>query len=248
METGLKFYHSKPYLLVERNPQKEIKIKSSIIYLPDLENPTYAKIKPGLGSADLKIDLENGILKSYGLVTDTKIPETLTSVAGALASTGIIPGVETGEGEEEEEEETEQQSGDDNKVKLLEKIKPVVNLAIEDLNSLDIKIASKKKIRESVVQELKKIVELIDEVNPEKIEEIAKGLRNNAKELLKILRKDNTDNAKEFNSNVNEIINKLISAADTIEEVKPKSPEWELYEITMDKGKTLLVKVEKGGL
>jgi hypothetical protein len=42
------------------------------------------KIKPRIGTNDVKLTLTNGILTSYGLTTDTKIPETITAVTGLL--------------------------------------------------------------------------------------------------------------------------------------------------------------------
>jgi len=68
-ESGIEFYSAKPYLLIERKPSKDLALKSTIIYLPDIGSPKYAKIKPGLGSSDLKLNLSNGgcyyILWSY---------------------------------------------------------------------------------------------------------------------------------------------------------------------------------------
>ena len=83
-ETGLRFYSPKPYLLVEYDGTKTVNLKTSIVYLPDLSDPQYIRIKPGIGSAALKLELNNGILSSYGLTTDTKIPETLGKVTDLL--------------------------------------------------------------------------------------------------------------------------------------------------------------------
>lgn len=83
-ETGLRIYSPKPYLMVEYQTSKAESVKTSIIYLPDLANPQYVKIKPGIGSSALKLDLNNGILTSYGLTTDTKIPETLGKITELL--------------------------------------------------------------------------------------------------------------------------------------------------------------------
>ena len=110
-ETGLKFYHSKPYLLVEKSFQKDVKIKSTIIYLPDLENPTYAKIKSGFGKAELKVGLENSILKSYGFTADNKIPETIGSLTKPLTS--VTEAYKTIAEAIEIREETEKQSTTD---------------------------------------------------------------------------------------------------------------------------------------
>jgi hypothetical protein len=112
-KTGLRVYTAKPYLLVEYNtpPDKDtaskadpkaakdkaakidtLMVKTSIIYLPDLQNPQYIKLTPGLGSSDLKIALANGILTSYGLTTDTKIPETITAVTGLVTGLASAAG------------------------------------------------------------------------------------------------------------------------------------------------------------
>ena len=44
----------------------------------------FVKIKNGIGSNDLKIAFEEDSISSFGLVTDTKIPETITSLTGLL--------------------------------------------------------------------------------------------------------------------------------------------------------------------
>jgi hypothetical protein len=46
-------------------------------------------VKPesGYGTADLSVNLSNGMITSFGQKTDTKIPETLTSLASA--ATGV---------------------------------------------------------------------------------------------------------------------------------------------------------------
>lgn len=83
-ETGLRVYSPKPYLLVEYMTTKTGSVKTSIVYLPDLSDPQYIKIQPGIGSSALKLELSNGILTSYGLTTDTKIPETLGKITDLL--------------------------------------------------------------------------------------------------------------------------------------------------------------------
>ena len=92
---GIKTYPTKPYLLVEKSAivkekgsesviEKQIKV--TLVSLPDLENPVYIKEKSGLGNTELNITLENGIITTYGSKSDSKIPETITSVAGLLTS------------------------------------------------------------------------------------------------------------------------------------------------------------------
>lgn len=84
IETGLRIYSPKPYLMVEYQGTKTVSLKTSIVYLPDLSAPQYIRIRPGLGSSALKLELTNGILSAYGLTTDTKIPETLGKVTDLL--------------------------------------------------------------------------------------------------------------------------------------------------------------------
>ncbi len=89
-QTGLKFYYPHPYLLVEQNVSKDTPVKTSLIFLPDLANPVYAKVKSGLGSSNFSLELANGALSTYGLVTDSQIPETLTAAAGLLTGVASI--------------------------------------------------------------------------------------------------------------------------------------------------------------
>ena len=83
-ETGLRVYSPKPYLLVEYLGTKTVSLKTSIIFLPDLSDPQYIRIKPGFGSSALKLELEDGILTAYGFTTDTKVPETLGKITDLL--------------------------------------------------------------------------------------------------------------------------------------------------------------------
>jgi hypothetical protein len=99
-KTGIKFYTSKPYLLVQYGKShvsevaKDAKstvsdsssVKITVVYLPDLVNPQYLKFKSGMGSSELKVSLSNSILTSYGLATDTKIPETITATGGLVTA------------------------------------------------------------------------------------------------------------------------------------------------------------------
>lgn len=85
-EVGLKFYQPKPFLLVEHHPAKDVKIKTSIVYLPDLANERFVKVKNGWGSVEANIAFENGVLKSFGSISDSKGPETVTGLAGAVTA------------------------------------------------------------------------------------------------------------------------------------------------------------------
>ena len=69
-ESGIEFFAPKPYLLVERNAIKDVAIKSTIIYLPDLNRPKYAKLRSGFGSSDLQLSLSNGMMTAQQDKTD----------------------------------------------------------------------------------------------------------------------------------------------------------------------------------
>ena len=86
-ETGLRFYTLKPYLLVEYMAEKDNTVKTSVIYLPDLSDPQFMFLKPGIGSSELKMSLKNSALESYGVVTDSKLPESMEAFAAMLSKT-----------------------------------------------------------------------------------------------------------------------------------------------------------------
>jgi hypothetical protein len=84
-ETGLRYYTLKPYLLVEYQADKDNKVKTTVIYLPDMTSPQYMKIKPGVGSSELKMTFSNSALESYGVVTDSQLPESMAAFADILS-------------------------------------------------------------------------------------------------------------------------------------------------------------------
>lgn len=88
-ETAIKVHLPKPFLLVERSPAKDVGIKATIIFLPDLAEPIYVKAKNGMGTSNLTLNLEKGYLSQYGAVTDSKVPETITAVSGL--ATAFLP-------------------------------------------------------------------------------------------------------------------------------------------------------------
>jgi len=83
--TGLRYYTVKPYLQVERDPISNCIVKVSVLYLPDLEKPQYLEVKGGTGSRKLDLKLSDGSLSTFGLDSDSKIAETITSLAGLVS-------------------------------------------------------------------------------------------------------------------------------------------------------------------
>ncbi|MGO9138754.1 MAG: hypothetical protein ACLP9S_02685 [Syntrophales bacterium] len=74
---GVTYYDPKPYLFVSTN--KDCITTATVIVLP--EKKRTVKFKTGYGTADLSVSLSNGMITSVDQKTDTKIPETITSIA-----------------------------------------------------------------------------------------------------------------------------------------------------------------------
>ena len=83
-ETGLRFFTLKPYLLVEYKATKDNTVRTSVLYLPDIVNPQYMVLKPGIGSNEIKLALENSALKSYGHTSEPEFPDNIEAIAALL--------------------------------------------------------------------------------------------------------------------------------------------------------------------
>ncbi|HUW92484.1 MAG TPA: hypothetical protein VMV74_04930 [Bacteroidales bacterium] len=95
-ETGLRYYTLKPYLLVEYQAEKDNTVKTTIVYLPDVSSPQYMVLKPGLGSNDLKMSFSNSALETYGIVSESQLPETLEAFAAMLSKSAYAAQAFTG--------------------------------------------------------------------------------------------------------------------------------------------------------
>lgn len=86
-KSGLKYYTVKPYLQVERDLVNNSIVKTTILYLPDLENPQYIVMKDGPGSRKLDLKLTEGSINTLGLDTDPKIAETIAALTSLVSKT-----------------------------------------------------------------------------------------------------------------------------------------------------------------
>lgn len=84
-ETGLRFYTLKPYLLVECKAGKDNDVTTSVVFLPDIASPQFMKLRPGIGSSELKMTFSNSALESYGVITDSQLPESMAAFADILS-------------------------------------------------------------------------------------------------------------------------------------------------------------------
>lgn len=80
---ALSYYDGKPYLLV--TVAKDCTYAATVVSLPAVKRSV--GFKSGLGTADLSLTLQNGMITTIGQKTDTQIPQTLTAIAG-LATAG----------------------------------------------------------------------------------------------------------------------------------------------------------------
>ena len=92
-ETGFKYHISKPYLLVAKTGAKDKPMNVSVVYLPDLGNPVFAKFKPGFGSSKFSFALNGGQITSFGMTIDAKGSETLNALTAPL--TGVAGVIKT---------------------------------------------------------------------------------------------------------------------------------------------------------
>jgi len=244
--TGLKFYYPKPYLLVERNAAKDVPLKTTIIYLPDLANPVYAKVINGFGANEFSLALSNGALSTYGIKTDSKIPETIASAGGVLTGVGgVLSGVGTIKTAAAGDVQQSASSDD------LEKVQKIVDLVKKDLVDApppipDFITSIQKDKLKSATDEIQNTLRLIAPLNPLKTKDIIQSIDKVIASLNEIQCQQEFDECKRFNERFKNFVDQLskakmiIAPADT-----SKDPSFELYEIIADKNGTLTYRLVK---
>lgn len=249
-ESGIEFYPPKPYLLVERKPAKDVALKSSIIYLPDFTKPKYAKLQAGFGSNDLKLSLSNGIITSYGITTDSKVPETITALTGVLSATGttyksFAEAIDLLSGEDEEDTEPVEESGD---VTSMQKAKTILDAVITDIDGIkdsDLLTTNQKNEIKNALGILKLQVIEINKLLVKQIPSIVFEINKTTKILNAIKISSESDNAKDFKDKLSRNIKEIGKG---IELMQPKkkavASTFELYEIIIADGSTTLKRVK----
>jgi hypothetical protein len=93
-ENGLTYYDAKAYLFVSVN--KDCVPTASVLMLPNEKK--VVRLVPGMGSSDLSVALNNGMITNVGQKSDTAAPATLNALAGlAAAVPPLLAGVRTKE-------------------------------------------------------------------------------------------------------------------------------------------------------
>ena len=84
---GMTYYDPKPYLYISTT--KDCVTTAMVLVIPEAKK--VMKFVPGYGSSELSATLSNGMIASVGQKSDTKIPETITSIAAlGTAAAGAL--------------------------------------------------------------------------------------------------------------------------------------------------------------
>jgi hypothetical protein len=95
-KTGLKYYPTKPFLHVERDPETNKIVKSTVIYLPDLANPQYMVMRDGLNSRKINLKFKDGYITDFGYSSTGKVSESVDALAGLISKgTDALTGLNT---------------------------------------------------------------------------------------------------------------------------------------------------------
>jgi hypothetical protein len=81
VKTGLKYYTVKPFLHVERDAETNRIVKATVLYLPDLANPQYMRIREGVNSKKVNLKFSNGCIDTFGYSSTGKVGESIDALA-----------------------------------------------------------------------------------------------------------------------------------------------------------------------
>jgi len=84
-KTGLKYYTTKPFLHVERDPETNKIVKAAVIYLPDLAKPQYLVMHDGLNSRKISLKFKDGCLTDFGYSSTGKVNESVDALAALIS-------------------------------------------------------------------------------------------------------------------------------------------------------------------
>lgn len=84
-EEGAVYYEPLPYLFYSRS-DKCIS-SATVVSVPGKKR--HLDFKAGYGSSNLSAEFSNGLLSKVGQTSDSKSPETLTSIAGLATAVGL---------------------------------------------------------------------------------------------------------------------------------------------------------------
>ena len=253
-KSGFKYYYSKPYVLVKRTAAKEKPVDISVVYLPDLDNPVYAKMRGGLGSHDFKFSLNNGQITSYGQTGDAQVDEALANLAAPFS--GIATGIKTlaeADKIDEEVRQLQKQSLDVAKRTAIADTARAVARDLSDIVSDDAARGGSEILseasRQAIMARARAIYAAATRIEDEDnaivaLKPDAKALRDAAAYILSITITTDDD------SDANRVKIRLLNNAKTLQaeankfDPQPTPDTFELYEVQIGPRGTTLVRVE----
>ena len=88
-DTGVRFYRSKPYLLLKPVKEDNSKVELSVVYMPDYSEEYSVHIKPGIGTNATQVSLnDQGVLTGLNVNLDSKTAENITAVGNLASNVG----------------------------------------------------------------------------------------------------------------------------------------------------------------
>ena len=241
-QTGIKFYYSKPFLLVEHDGAKDVVLKTTVVYLPDLANPAFAKTIAGLGSSDLKLAFENGSIASYGVVTDSKIPETISSLTELVTGVGGLM-----KGKDDKGGDVEQAA---NVADMKNAHAIMVNVA-GDLKKVQGEKSTAASLSSNqvstfgeIVKEVDKIIAKLAPFKPAESDAIAAEIAKLENSQADIISIQTDDEAKKYNERIAGLFKEVAKAKELLKPEKKTEALFELYEILYNGATPVLKKVQ----
>lgn len=229
-KTGIPIYAPKPYLLVARTGAKDKPVDISIIYLTDTKKVIYAEPKSGFGSSNLTLALANGQMTSFGQQTDTKIPELITALGGAVTS---YAGLVKAKAEANSlDKETEQAA--DSPTVTAEKVEKIVADIASKAANISILSATEKVTISSVGQALTNAAKELKNKpgDTQSVNQNIEILKVQAKRLSDLDKPSGTSTARDLALQIVQKwaveLNKIFESS---QPEKPALPTFELYEI-----------------
>ena len=244
IETGIKVFAPKPYLLVSRTGAKEKPIELSIVYLPDTTDALYVKQKGGWGSSDLSVKVDNGILTEFGTKSDSKIPESLTAMGSLLtAAAGAYKTVQEGAAVRDESATRAQLDAQAEKL-----INTAADIRTVTTASAGLLTENQRKAGQSIPAALEEAAgEIKDPQQIASLGSTADKLEGLLKRIEALKLADPaTKPGQDYNSRITTVIAEVTEVIEVIRPDAPKPATFELYEIVQKDGKTRLVRVEVG--
>jgi hypothetical protein len=235
VQTGVKYYNTKPYLLVSYTGNKDAPVNVSQINLPDLEHPVYAMYHRGLGSHQFTVSLSaNGTLSSYGQTADSKIPELISAI-GSMGSS-LTTAAKAVAAQSAEEDQAKSQV-----IKAIGQLK-IITVEMDQANTLV------KTVYAPVTNAIGSLSQVVRDMNSGKFdqkEQVTKVVEN--LKTLNVADAQGTKEAVAINSAVNIAKAALQDAITALDKRSAGSttvkPDFRLFEIKSVSGITTLVPV-----